>query len=577
MTGLQLSAVAVVLTAGLTVARPARSAVPPAADLLLTGGAVYTLDAARSWAQAVAVRAGRIVYVGSDEGARPFVGPKTRVVGLGGRMLIPGFQDAHVHPVSGGIELTQCDLNDLATRDAVVEKVKQCAQDRSKPWLVGGGWLLPLFPAGAPTRELLDDLVPDRPAYLSAADGHSAWVNSRALALAGVTRDTQDPPNGRIERDPKTGEASGTLRESAVNLVARLLPKATPAERSEGLRRALAYFARLGITAIQEASASRAALEAYRDAEKRGELHARVVVALGVDDGAEQLDAPAPAAGSVVERLAKLREEFRSPRVHPTAAKIFADGVVEARTAAMLEPYLDRPEQRGEPNYAPQSLNALVASLVKARFSVHIHAIGDRAVRLSLDALEAAGVRAGAGGPRHQLAHLEFVHPADVPRFRTLGVIANFQPLWSYADSYITDLTLPALRPETARTIYPIGSAVRAGAPLAFGSDWSVSSANPLEGIQTAMTRQGLDGQPEPFLPEEAIDLATGLAAYTIGAAHANGLDTDTGSIEVGKLADLAVLSDDLFARPPHEIAKTKVLLTLLEGQPVYRDPAMAW
>jgi len=577
MTGRRLIAVAVVLTAGLTVARPARSASPPPADLVLKGGAIYTLDAARSWAQAVAVRAGRIVYVGSDEGAAPFVGPKTRGVALGGRMLIPGFQDAHVHPVSGGIELTQCDLNGLETREAVVAKVKQCAQDRSKLWLVGGGWLLPLFPAGAPTKELLDELAPDRPAYLSAADGHSAWVNSKALALAGVTRDTKDPENGRIERDPKTGEATGTLRESASDLVGRLLPKPTPAERSEGLRRALAYFARLGITAIQEASASRAALEAYRDAEKRGELSARVVVALGVDAGAEQVDAPAPATGDVVQRLVALREEFRSARVRPTAAKIFADGVVEARTAAMLETYLDRTGQRGDPNYSPERLNALVAGLVKAGFSVHIHAIGDRAVRISLDALEAAGARAGARGPRHQLAHIEFIHPSDAPRFRSLGVIANFQPLWSYADSYVTDLTLPAIRPETARTIYPIASVVRAGGPLAFGSDWSVSSANPLEGIQIAVTRQGLDGKPEPFLPEQAIDLATALAAYTIGAAYANGLDTETGSIEVGKLADLAVLSDDLFARPVHEIAKTKVLLTLLEGQPVYRDPAMPW
>jgi predicted amidohydrolase YtcJ len=263
--------------------------------------------------------------------------------------------------------------------------------------------------------------------------------------------------------------------------------------------------------------------------------------------------------------------------VRPTAAKIFADGVVEARTAAMLESYLDSTGRRGEPNYSPERLNALVAGLVKAGFSVHIHAIGDRAVRISLDALEAAGARAGARGPRHQLAHIEFIHPSDAPRFRTLGVIANFQPLWSYADSYVTDLTLPAIRPETARTIYPIASVVRAGGPLAFGSDWSVSSANPLEGIQTAVTRQGLDGKPEPFLPEQAIDLATALAAYTIGAAYANGLDAETGSIEVGKLADLAVLSDDVFARPVHEIAKAKVLLTLLEGQPVYRDPAMPW
>jgi predicted amidohydrolase YtcJ len=243
----------------------------------------------------------------------------------------------------------------------------------------------------------------------------------------------------------------------------------------------------------------------------------------------------------------------------------------------MLEPYLDRPGERGEPNFPPEKLNPLVARLVKEGFSVHIHAIGDRAVRISLDALEAAGARSGSRGARHQLAHIEFIHPEDAPRFRTLGVIANFQPLWAYADSYITDMTLGGVTPAAARYIYPIGSVVRAGGPLAFGSDWSVSSANPLEGIQVALTRQGLDGKPEPFLPEEAIDVATGLAAYTIGAAYANGLEAETGSIEVGKAADLVVLSDDLFARPPHDIAKARVLLTLLEGQPVYRDPALAW
>jgi predicted amidohydrolase YtcJ len=532
------------------------------ADLVLKGTQIYTMDAARSWAQALAVRDGRIVYVGSDAGVAAFVGPDTRSLALKGRMVLPGFQDAHVHPVSGGVELTQCNLNDLETQEAVVAKIKECAQDRGKAWLLGGGWLLPLFPGGAPTRELLDSLVPDRPAYLSASDGHTAWVNSKALALAGVTKATPDPPNGRIERDAR-GEPSGTLRESAASLVADKVPKQTAAERAEGLRRALAYFNKLGITAVQEASAgtgaegggARETLGAYRDAERQGDLTVRVVAALGTDPGRgpDQVDA-----------LVGLRREFASARVKPTAVKIFADGVVEPRTAAMLEPYTDRPGQRGEPNFPPDRLNALVARLVREGFSVHVHAIGDRAVRITLDALEAAGARLGAGGPRHQIAHLEFIHPQDVPRFRTLGVIANFQPLWAYADSYITEMTLNGVTAAAARYIYPIGSVVRAGAPLAFGSDWSVSSANPLEGIQTAVTRQGLDGKPEPFLPEEAIDLATGLAAYTIGAARANGLDAETGSLEVGKLADLAVLEANVFERPIGELGKTRLLLTLL-------------
>jgi predicted amidohydrolase YtcJ len=213
-----------------------------------------------------------------------------------------------------------------------------------------------------------------------------------------------------------------------------------------------------------------------------------------------------------------------------------------------------------------------VAALVRQGFSVHIHAIGDRAVRMSLDALEAAGARRGAANGRHQLAHIEVIQPEDMARFRTLGVIANFQPLWAYADPYITDLTLPALAPATVRRIYPVGSAERAGAPLAFGSDWSVTSPDPLAGIQVAVTRQGPGGSPEPFLPDEAIRLDVALAAYTIGSAFALGLDAETGSIEVGKLGDLVVLSHDLFALPPARIASAKVLLTLVEGAPVFRD-----
>jgi predicted amidohydrolase YtcJ len=573
--------VALARAAGLAaalVAAAAAAAEPEPADLALVGGAVYTLDAARSWAEAVAVRGGRIVYVGSEAGVQPFVGEKTRVVALGGRMLLPGFQDAHVHPVSGGLELGLCDLNDLATQAVVTEKVRACAASQPGEWLVGGGWALPIFPGGNPGRALLDELSPGRPAYLTAADGHSAWVNSRALALAKIDARTPDPPNGRIERDPASGEPTGTLRESAMDLVAKLLPRPTPAELEAGLRRALAYLNRLGITAAQEASADRAGLLAYRALERSGELSLRVVAALGSARIAEELPPEARAdASAVAARLAALRAEFAGRRLRPTAAKIFADGVIEARTAAMLDAYRDRPGWRGEPNLPAGELEALVAALVRAGFSVHVHAIGDRAVRMALDALEAAGARRGAGGPRHQLAHIEVIQPEDMPRFRKLGAIANFQPLWAYADPYITDLTLPALAPATVQRIYPIGSAEAAGAPLAFGSDWSVTSADPLRGIQVAVTRQGLDGTPEPFLPQEAIRLDTALAAYTIGSAFALGLEAETGSIEVGKLADLVVLSHDLFALPPGRIATAKVLLTLLEGEPVFRDPSLAW
>jgi hypothetical protein len=564
----------------LPVALLASPAAPPPepADLLLTGAVVYTMDAARSWAEAVAVRGGRIAYVGTASGAQALVGARTRVLKLEGRMLLPAFQDAHVHPVSGGVELGQCNLNDLPTAEAILEKVRACAAESAgRPWLLGGGWAVTAFPAGSPTREALDAVVPDRPALLSAADGHSAWVNSKALAVAGVGAETPDPEDGRIERDA-AGAPSGTLRESAIDMVSRLAPKPTAAERLAGLRRALAQFNRQGITAVQEASAgtgaegagASATLEAYVEAERRGQLSARVVAALGTD----------PARGpEQVADLVALRERYATRRVRPSAAKIFADGVIESRTAAMLAPYLDRPDA-GQPIFGAAALDALVGRLDAADFDVHIHAIGDRAVRMSLDAFAAARGRAPAARRRrHQIAHLEVIDAADVPRFRDLGVIPNFQPLWAYADSYIRDLTWPALGPERSRRLYPIADLARSGAVLAFGSDWSVSSSNPLEGIQVAVTRQSFDpaDRGEPMLPEQAIGLPGALAAYTIGAAYANGLEAETGSIEVGKAADLVVLEHDLFRRPPHAIGAARVLLTLLEGAPVYRDPSLAW
>jgi hypothetical protein len=548
---------------------------PAPADLVLTGGAVYTMDAARSWSEALAVRDGRIAYVGSDVGARALVGPRTRVVSLGGRLVLPSFQDAHVHPVSGGVELGQCNINDLATKEAILEKVRACAATEKKTWIVGGGWPLPAFPDANPTREMLDAVVPDRPVFLSAADGHSGWVNSKALELAGITAATLDPKNGRIERDA-SGAPSGTLREAAQRLVDKLIPEPTPEEHIDGLRRALTLLNGYGITAVYEANAGsgpkggNVTLATYREAERRGLLTLRVRVSLGTD----------PARGpEQVDDLVRLRREFTSRRVRPVAAKIFADGVIEARTAAMLESYDDRPGQRGEPRFGDAALQELVARLAREGFAIHVHAIGDRAVRMTLDAFAASRKAPVDRGLRHQIAHLQVIEPEDVPRFRDLGVIANFEPLWAYADAYVRDLTWPALGPVRSKRMYPIAELARSGAVVSFGSDWSVSSPNPLEGIQVAITRQApeLKDRTEPLLPEQAIDLPTALAAYTIGAAYANGFDKETGSLEVGKSADLVVLSENLFKLDSHEIAKARVLLTLLEGQAIHGDPSLGF
>jgi predicted amidohydrolase YtcJ len=547
----------------------------PPADLVVRGGAVYTMDAARSWAQAVAVRAGTIAFVGTDAGVASWIGPKTRVVDLKGEMVLPSFEDAHIHALDGGIELGRCDLHDLETKEAILKRVRSCAEARpGSAFLVGTGWVLSAFPQGIPTKEALDAVVSDRPAYFDSTDGHSAWVNSRALELAGITAATPDPKNGRIERDPKTGTPTGTLQEEAMGLVSRLIPPPSTEERKAGLVRALELLNRHGITAFQMPLAvatpprSREALETLRDAEGQGTLNAKVVLALESD----------PARGpEQVDDLVKLRSEFGSARIRPTAVKIFEDGIIETHTAAMLEPYLDHPGDRGEPIWPATALDPFVARLARDGFSVHVHAIGDRAVRLALDAFEGAQKAPAPRPLRHQIAHLEVVDPRDIPRFAQLGVIANFQPLWAFPDPYITELTWPALGPERSRLLYPIRSVARAGGTIAFGSDWSVSSLNPLEGIQVAVTRQSPGTPGAVLLPEEALDLPAALAAYTIGSAYANGLEHETGSIEVGKAGDLVVLSANLFTIPVHEIARCRVLLTLLDGKPVYRDSSFRW
>jgi len=536
------------------------------ADLILTGGFVYTMDATRSAAEVVAVRDGRIVYVGTPSGAQALRGSATRVVDLSGRMVLPGFHDAHVHPVSGGMELAQCNLNGLKTKEEIFTAIRRYAESHPKdPWILGGGWDLPIFPAANPSRQELDAIVSDRPALISASDGHSTWANTKALELARVTRETPDPPNGRIERD-SAGNPSGTLRETAGGLVEKIVPEPTAAEYDEGLRRGLEMARRFGITSLIEANAGQEILSAYGRAEKsEGGLPARILVSLSVNTskGPEQ-----------VAELSRRRSAFTRGHLRASAAKIFADGVIEANTAALLEPYLDKPGDRGKARLEPEAFARLATALDREEFQIHIHAIGDRAVRMSLDALEAARRANGPRDARPLLAHIELIDPRDIPRFRRLGVVADFQPLWAWADPYIVDLTIPKLGPERSRWIYPIGSVAAAGAVVAGGSDWSVSSMNPLDAIETAVTRRELGASGAAFLPEERISLPEALAAYTIAGAYAAFEEKETGSIEVGKAADLIVLDRNLFEVPPEKIHEAKVLWTLLEGREIWREPS---
>jgi predicted amidohydrolase YtcJ len=533
------------------------------ADLVLRGAAIYTMSPSRPWAEAIAVREGRIMFVGDDSGASRLIGSQTVVHDLGGRMVLPGFNDSHAHPLSAGLELGECNLYDAGTVAEIEGLIRACAAaNPTASWIRGNGWQLPVFLDANPSRQLLDRLVPDRPAFFYAADGHSAWVNSKALAFAGVTKETKDPPDGRIERDAK-GEPNGTLRESAVGLVTRHLPPYTPEMRIGAARRGLAEANKVGITSITDADANAEYLEAYSALETRGELTARVNATLHSADGVEAEE---------TARLVAERKQYNGGRLSVGAVKFFADGVLESGTAALLQPYLDRKGSSGDLTYEPEDFTQRITALDRAGFQIHIHAIGDRAIRVSLDAMAQARRTNGPRDARPILAHIQLIDSADIPRFRSEGVIASFQPFWSQADEYITRLTEPQLGPARSRWLYPIASVMNSGAIVVGGSDWSVSSLNPLDAIQVAITRHATESTGAPWIPQETVDLPRMLAAYTINAAYASRTEREVGSLDVGKLGDLIVLDRNLFTLPVTQIHTAKVLLTLVEGRTVFQD-----
>lgn len=532
------------------------------ADLVIRGAAIYTMSPARPWAEAIAVREGRIMFVGDDSAATRLIGSQTVVHEMGGRMILPGFNDSHAHPLSAGLELGECNLYQAANAAEIEGLIRACAANTQLQWIRGNGWQLPVFPAANPSKQLLDRLVPDRPAFFYAADGHSAWVNSKALELAGVTRDTKDPADGRIERDAK-GEPSGTLREAAVGLVSKLMPPYTPEARIGAARRGVAEANRFGITSITDADAAADYLDAYMALDARGELSARVNATL------HSADAP---VAEETARLVAERKKYNGGRLSVGAVKFFADGVIEAGTAALLQPYADRHGSAGELNYTPEDFAQRITALDREGFQIHVHAIGDRAIRVSLDALAQARRTNGPRDARPILAHIQLIDPADLSRFRSEGVIASFQPYWSQADEYITKLTEPQLGAARSRWLYPMASVMNSGAIVVGGSDWSVSSLNPLDAIQVAITRHDIESVGPAWIPQEAVDLPRMLAAYTINAAYASRSEREVGSLEVGKLADLIVLDRNLFAIPVTEIHAAKVVLTMLEGKVVYQD-----
>lgn len=543
------------------------------ANLVLTNGKVYTMNADQKWAQAIAINNGKILSIGSNKDIEKYIKKATKVVDLKQKMVLPSFQDIHVHPMHGGLAYTGCVLFDLKTLDEVLAKIEHCVKENpNADFIRGSGWNWGQFVRkGAPNKQLLDVIDSKRPLVFGDSDGHTLWTNSAGLKLAKVTRDTPNPEGGEIGRDEISGEPTGTLLEGpAMELLNHKLPTYTMAQKEQGLLYAQTYLNGLGITAIQDAyvgltgNESDKVLDVYRSLQDKGQLNMRVQTALYWEPGKglEQ-----------IEVMKAAKKSYSRDRLQVTSVKFWADGILESYTAMLLEPYKDKPNTSGLLMVPKDELLAAAPLLDAAGFQLHIHAIGDATVRYALDAFQKAQDTNGVRDSRHLTAHTQQVHPDDIGRFEKLNAIATFSPYWAHYDEYVRDINPAQLGDVRMRQMYPIKDIADTGARIAFGSDWSVSTADPLLGIETAVSRKDPHtASHDVFLPEQRITLHNAIAGYTSNAAYTNFLETKTGSIETGKYADLVILSKNLFDIPTDNISEVKVLATLLEGEVVYGE-----
>lgn len=539
-----------------------------AADRVFLNGAVYTVDQARSWAEAVAVTNGRIVYVGDNESAAAYIASDTEVVDLVGQMLLPGFHDSHIHIMIGTMADEECSLLRLETPEEVAARLKECTSLSgigADGWILGGGWGEWLFPEANPQKGLLDLMFPNQPVYLESSFGHAAWVNSKAMEVVGLDADTESPAAGVIEHDPETGEPSGTLRDSAMLLVKDKLPPMTLAQRVHRVRAGMALAHSVGITAVIEPGLDGRLLQPIIDLADAGELDMRVLGSLSPINWQ-----PGVFDGGVFEFLEN-RQQWRRENLDVDSVKIYMDGVIEYGTSPLLEPYADEHYGSGEFFYSQDDVNRYMTRFDTMGLQVHVHAIGDAAIRRALDGFEAMREANGMSDNRHQIVHLQLIHEDDRPRFGELGVAAVFQSLWAYPDPAALELDIPMLGKERTWQMYPIASVQEAGGRIVGGSDYFVTDLNPLHAIEVAITRQDPYTNDGPVLNEdERVDLQTMIDAYTINGAYQMGLEAEQGSIEVGKRADFLVLDRNLFELPAAEINEARVVMTIFDGRTVY-------
>jgi predicted amidohydrolase YtcJ len=536
------------------------------ADIIVLHGRVYTENPQQPWAQAVAIYRGKIVAVGDDPEIERRRGMGTKVINAGGKLVLPGFVDCHIHFIDGSFSLGRVNLEGAKDPADIQKRLREYAAEHpGDDWILGRGWNYAMFgPEALPNKKYLDELFPNRPVSLDGYDGHTYWANSKALAMAGVTRDTPDPPNGAIVRDPRTGDATGALKEAAEELVAKIIPKPTRAEKLLALRAEMKWANEHGITRVHSAGQDFEVLDLFDEMRHRGDLTVRMYIAYFLN--------PPELRPQDLDAIEHARKKHHDEWIDAGAVKFMVDGVVESHTAAMLEPYSDDPSLKGKLFWEPAKYKAAVAALDERGLQLFTHAIGDYGVRTALDAYENAEARNHKRDRRPRIEHIETIALPDISRFGKLGVIASMQPLHSYPDADTLDIWARNAGPDRASRAWAWKSIADSGGHLAFGSDWPVVTLNPWEGVQTAVTRQTSEGQPEAgFVPEQRLTVAQVVDGYTLGAAFAGRREKTEGSLEIGKLADLIIVSQNIFDIEPHKIGATKVVTTIVGGQVVYQ------
>jgi predicted amidohydrolase YtcJ len=536
------------------------------ADTIVVHGRVYTENPGQPWVQAVAIYRGKIVAVGGDPEIERRRGMGTKVINAGGKLVLPGFVDCHIHFIDGSFSLGRVNLEGAKNPGDIQKRLREYAAEHpGEDWILGRGWNYAMFgPEALPHKKYLDEIFPNRPVFLEGFDGHTYWANSKALAMAGIVRETADPPNGAIFRDPKTGEATGALKESAQDLIAKIIPKPSRVDQLLALRAGMKWANEHGITRVHSAGGDFEVLDLFDEMRHRGDLTVRMYIAYFLN--------PPDLRPQDLDAIEHGRKKFHDDWIDAGAVKFMVDGVVESHTAAMLEPYSDDPSLKGKLFWEPAKYKAAVAELDKRGLQLFTHAIGDYGVRTALDAYENAETRNHKRDRRPRIEHIETITALDIPRFGKLGVIASMQPLHSYPDADTLDVWARNAGPDRASRAWAWKSIGDAGGRLAFGSDWPVVTLNPWEGVQTAVTRQTSEGQPQAgFVPEQRLTVAQVIDGYTLGAAFAGRREKSEGSLEVGKLADLIILSQNIFDVEPHKIGSTKVVTTIVGGRLVYQ------